>query len=200
MPHRQPAKRFQAATTGGRIRQLGSMANGILTIQANGNEREEIAMENLAAIIKAQQLGECKELALPGTQQLSRDSLVQLGTLLRQMSAAFPHQEYDGETTAIFLMTFEDLALKYGLSNLEIALRVFLTRQKFFPHPAEVAEELEAMSKKAKAEVKLPPLGCNLCHDGGWAPGYILRLCDGKREVKECECLKKRKAAKAEVA
>jgi hypothetical protein len=100
----------------------------------------------------------------------------------------------------VYQMAYTDLAMRYSLPQLEIALRVFLTRQKFFPHPAEVAEELEAMSKKAKAEVKLPPLGCNLCHDGGWAPGYILRLCDGKREVKECACLKARRAAKESAA
>ena len=160
-------------------------------------------MEKLDQIIKAQRSAESSALALPGTQQLSRDSLMQLGTMLRQMSAAFPNQEYDEETTQIFLLTFEDLAMKYGLKSLEAALRGFLTRQKFFPHPAEVAEELEAMATKAKAAAvkKLPSLGCNLCHDGGWADGWIVvTQQDGKRLVKECECLKARRAAKAAMA
>lgn len=154
-------------------------------------------MESLKAIVKAQQSGGSNALALPGTQQLSRDSLVQMGAMLRQMSAAFPHQEYDQDTTKIFLMTFEDLAVKYGLKPMEQALRSFLTRQKFFPHPAEVAEELEVMAKKAKreAEKALPPLGCEECKDS-IAPGLVTEIRNGERYIKACACRIRRKAAR----
>lgn len=160
-------------------------------------------MQKLDQIIKAQQSGESSALALPGTQQLTRDSLVQMGTMLRQMSAAFPHQEYGQETTEIFLLTFEDLAVEYGLTNLEAVLRKFLSRQLFFPHPAEVRKELDEMASKAKAEVKkaLPRIGCPKCHDGGFADGYILKINpDRKREVWECDCMKAYRKAKKEAA
>jgi hypothetical protein len=156
-------------------------------------------MENLGAIIKAAQSVGSKELAVHGTRQLPRDSVIHLATMLRQMGAAFPHQEYAEETTEIFLLMFEDLALKYGLNELETALRSFLTKQKFFPHPAEVAGVLEEMANKAKQEAKksLPKIGCPKCHDGGWAPGHILTVDEkGDRFVKECECLLEYRAAR----
>jgi len=155
-------------------------------------------MESISQIIKAQQPAGSNELALPGTQQLSRDSVIQLGAMLRQMSAAFPHQEYDAETTRIFLLTFEDLATEYGMKNLETALRSFLTRQKFFPHPSEVREVLDEMAKKKKqqATAALPKLGCPKCHDGGFTDGYILQVIDGVRYAKECDCLLERRRAK----
>lgn len=155
-------------------------------------------MEKVGQIIKAQQSGGSKELARPGNKRLTRDSIVQLGTMLRQMSAAFPHQEYDPETTKVFLLTFEDLAMEFGVKNLEVALRWFLSRQKFFPHPAEVREELEEMAKKTKAEQakSLPKIGCPKCHDGGWADGWILAEVNGIRVVKKCDCMIAREIAK----
>ena len=157
-------------------------------------------MERISSIALARRPAGSKELALPGTQQLTRDSLIQMGTMLRQMSAAFPHQEYDPETTEVFLMTFEDLAVEFGLAPLEQALRSFLSRQKFFPHPSEVREELEAMAKKKQQEqVKnLPKLGCEECMPNGVGrDGIIIELdTDGERYVRFCECLLARRRAR----
>ncbi len=159
-------------------------------------------MERVGEIIKAQQQPGSNALALPGTQQLSRDSLVQLGTMLRQMSAAFPHQEYDSETTKVFLLTFEDLAMEYGMQSLETALRSFLTRQKFFPHPSEVREVLDEMATKAKqkATAALPKVGCPKCHEQP-AAGYIWHKNEkGDTYVTECDCLLERRRAKKAMA
>lgn len=153
-------------------------------------------MEQLGAIIRAQPSGGSNELALPGTRQLTRDSLLQLGTVLKQMSGAFPHQEYDVETTKIFLLTFEDLALEYSVTMLETSLRGFISRQKFFPHPSEVREVLEDMAKKAKAKKLqgLPKVGCEICGDGN---GLVMGLdASGERFAKACECLKAYRRAK----
>jgi hypothetical protein len=158
-------------------------------------------MEKISEIVKAQQSGGSNALALPGTRQLNRDSLLQMGAMLRQMSGAFPHQEYDEETTKIFLLTFEDLALEYGLPPLEVALRRFLTRQKFFPHPSEVREELDVMAKKAKQEAQkqLPPLGCEECMPSGEGYRGLVLATDEKgfRCVKACACRLRRNRAKA---
>lgn len=162
-------------------------------------------MEKLGQIIKARQSAESGALALPGMQRLTRDSMVQLGTMLRQMSAAFPHQEYDGETTKVFLMTFEDLALEFGVPNLEQALRRFLSRQKFFPHPAEVREVLEEMKQKAQSELNraLPKIGCDKCMQTGedglphGLEGFIYVQRPGQPQfVKPCECRLARERAK----
>lgn len=157
-------------------------------------------MEKLSAIVAQQSRGS-SELALPGTQQLTRESLVHLGTLLRQMSAAFPHQEYSEETAEVFLMSFEDLALKYGLKSLEWALRGFLTKQKFFPHPAEVAEELERMQQKTRQEQmqSLPKVGCDLCADHGNSGLIGVLGTDSERYMKPCECLLAYRRAKKQM-
>jgi hypothetical protein len=114
------------------------------------------------------------------------------------MAAGFPHQEFSPETAEVYQMAYTDLATLHGLPELQTALRAFLIRQKFFPHPAEVAEELEAMAIKKQQELarKLPPLGCPKCHDAGWADGWIVVTVNGLRMVKECDCLKARRAAK----
>lgn len=157
-------------------------------------------MEQVGSIIKAQSAGS-SALARPGTQRLPRESVTHLATMLRQMSAAMPHQEYGEETTEVFLLAFEELAVEFSVKNLETALRSFLSRQKFFPHPSEVREVLEQMAKKAKqlAEQALPGIGCSACldSDGEGLAGFVYTHRPGQpREVKPCECRLARARAK----
>jgi hypothetical protein len=44
---------------------------------------------------------------------------------------------------------------------------------------------------------KLPKVGCAMCHDGGWADGYILTSQGAGRVVRKCQCLIAREKAKA---
>lgn len=155
-------------------------------------------MEQTGNIIRAQSEGSSGA-ALVSKTSLNVESLRQLGRMLQQMTAAFPHQEVPPETAEVFFATFETLAIQHGMKNLETALRSFLTRQKFFPHPSEVSEVLDEMEKKAKAGMlaSLPKLGCELCHEKGWADGWVLVLdAGGNRRVKECECFLARARAK----
>jgi hypothetical protein len=157
-------------------------------------------MEQIREIAALQSNGSTT-LAPASARSLNVESLRHLGVMLQQMSAAFPHQEVPQETAEIFFVTLEDLAVEYGMKNLEAGLRWFLSRQKFFPHPSEVREVLDEMAKNAKAgklaEMKrnLPKIGCDAC-DGS---GLVITLdTHGERVAKECECkLAWRRAKKA---
>jgi hypothetical protein len=162
---------------------------------ANG-EMEKLG--NIAAAIGT----ELQTATRPGT-QLSRptETRNQLRAFLKQMAAAFPHQEVVPETAEVWRLAFENLLREHGLKRLETALASFLTRTKFFPHPSEVREVLDEMAKKAKqvANAALPPIGCSACLDGdgdGMA-GFVYTHRPGQpREVKPCECRLARARAK----
>lgn len=156
-------------------------------------------MEQLGQITRAQQSVGSSAVALGTARSLSVESLRQLGLMLQQMSAAFPHQEVAPETAEIFFVTFEDLALEFGMPNLETAMRWFLSRQIFSPHPSEVRGVLEEMARKAKAAIQenLPKIGCERCKDSEFAPGYIMVQNPGQeRFVQACVCRLARNRAK----
>lgn len=82
----------------------------------------------------------------PGTQpRLSEKDFDHLSAMCRQMAAYYPHQEMASETVQGYLHEFEGLAVRYGAEGLESACRVLRSKagQKFFPHPSEVAEQIE---------------------------------------------------------
>ena len=148
--------------------------------------------------ISLRQMSE-SQLALrrPG-RQLDEAQIVQVGELMANMMAGYPHQALE-MAAEVYQMAFEDLAKLHGIQQLETALRSFLIHQKFFPHPSEVAEVLEEMAKQEKtnAALNLPKLGCLLCHEKGWSDGWILELdAGGNRRVKKCECMFARERAK----
>lgn len=158
-------------------------------------------MEQVGSIIGAQQSGASTAVEPASARSLSVESLRQLGLMLQQLSAAFPHQEVAPETAEIFFATFESLAIQHGMKNLETALRSFLTRQKFFPHPSEVSEVLDEMAKKKQHEAakSLPPIGCGLCLDAdqnGFAGFVYVKQPTGLTFVKPCECRLARARAK----
>jgi hypothetical protein len=153
-------------------------------------------LENLAAISLRQT--SASQLALQQrARPLDEAQIVQVGELLANMMAGYPHQALE-MAAEVYQMAFEDLTKLYGIQQLETALRLFLTMQKFFPHPSEVREVLDEMAtkKRQKATAALPKLGCPKCHDGGFTDGYILQVKDGLRQVKECDCLLERRRAK----
>jgi hypothetical protein len=104
-------------------------------------------MEAIKAIALAQSL-EHSALSVRGAErQLSCEEHQQLTTLCEQMQAHYPHQEFADETVKGYLFDLERLAVLHGLDVLRVALLNLRLRpgQKFFPHPSEVAEEIEQM-------------------------------------------------------
>jgi hypothetical protein len=97
--------------------------------------------------IKLGPLVESNALTITGRERVLSDSELQhLVSLCRQMQAYYPHQEFARETVDGYLFDFERLAVMHGLDRLEQAFLNLRVRrgQKFFPHPTEVAEEIEA--------------------------------------------------------
>lgn len=152
-------------------------------------------MEKLSAVAAAQSSGSTT--ALQHGTRPSREETMQLQNLLRQMQAAFPHQETAPETAKIWRLAVEDLVAEFSLLQVEAALRTFLTHQKFFPHPSEIREELEAMKTKqlAAERAKLPKVGCDAC-DGS---GLVFGIRSGERCARACACLLAYRRAKAGV-
>lgn len=151
--------------------------------------------------------GMSNELQTTGQQsaQLSRtrEARSQLQILIEQMTAAFPHQEWDVDTMKIWRLGFEELVRRHGIENLRVALQSFLTRQKWFPYPSEVSEVLDEMATKAKQETakNLPKLGCEECADTG--PGVVGLVWEPKAGMPrgvlvKCKCRIAREKAKRE--
>jgi len=115
-------------------------------------------------------------------------------TLMEQMWAYYPHQEFSAETVQGYQFDMERLAVRHGLDRVKEVLLDLRLRagQKFFPHPVQVLEELEAMEKKERAEqIKanpyVPDPACN--HR---IPGWTrTKDQDGDDVMGRCECWKR---------
>lgn len=154
-------------------------------------------LEDLRAI-SLRQTSESRLASLQRARPLDEAQIVQVGELMANMMAGYPHQALE-MAAEVYQLAFEDLARIYGIRSLEMALRSFLTLQKFFPHPSEVREVLDEMAKKAKqvANAALPPIGCSACLDGDGMAGFVYTHRPGQpREVKPCECRLARARAK----
>lgn len=135
------------------------------------------------------QSGESNALSVPGTLQLSDAEFDLLNVLMKQMQAYYPHQEFVQETVEGYQFDMERLAVKFGLARvrqvlLDLRLRV---GQKFFPHPVQVLEELEAMAAKQENYHKFqadPNCECRKLQPGlTWVIDK-----DGDRVMGRCPC------------
>lgn len=81
--------------------------------------------------------------------RLSQGDMGQMQQLIRQMMAAYPHQEISPDTADVYLMAYEDVTAEFGLEPLRAEMRLALSRSKFFPHPAEIREALAGKRKTA---------------------------------------------------
>jgi hypothetical protein len=156
------------------------------------------------SLVSLQQIAASSTALARREQRLDEAQIVQVGELMANMIAGYPHQSL-GMAMEVYQMAFEQLTLEFGMANLETALRSFLTHQKFFPHPSEVREVLEEMAAKVKAKAKadllakLPKIGCEKCQDGG-APGLVIVQNPGQdRFAQECECKLAWRRAKKEL-
>lgn len=163
---------------------------------------DDLEMEDMRAIALRSQSG--SQLALlRRARPLSGAQIVQVGELMANMMAGYPHQALE-MAAEVYQMAFEDLARLHGLKNLETALRGFLTSRRFFPHPSEVREVLDEMATKAKKEAmnSLPKLGCDEC-EGQCLDliGFVMETRPGQgRAVVPCKCRIRRDAAKKAMA
>ncbi len=89
-----------------------------------------------------------------GTERsLAAQEREQFNHLCRQMHDYYPHQEFSDETIDIFYLTLERLAVIHGVETLKVALLNLQIKpgRKFFPHPSEVAEEIEQANEARQA-------------------------------------------------
>jgi hypothetical protein len=158
------------------------------------------------SLVSLQQIAASSTALARREQRLDEAQIVQVGELMANMIAGYPHQSL-GMAMEVYQMAFEQLTLEFGMENLETALRSFLTHQKFFPHPSEVREVLEEMAAKVKAKAKadllakLPKIGCEKCQgEDGFAAGLVMVSKPGQpRMVDECECKLAWRRAKKEL-
>jgi hypothetical protein len=125
----------------------------------------------------------------PLTPRLSRSDSLALKTLFDQTLAYYPGQEFDAETLKGYQFDMGRLITRYGLPMFQEALLALRLRpgQKFFPHPTEIAEELESMTAKASLELRRqhPYQPCEGC----CGTGYVVRVDEqGERAARRCIC------------
>jgi hypothetical protein len=145
-----------------------------------------------AAALAVQQSDALTGANTPFVRQLSPALKLQVGMLLDQMAGAFPAQELHPDTATMYQHGVETLVAEYGMPMVQEALQRFLTRQKFFPHPSEVREELEAMATKAREQARqqnpyVPDPQCKHVLPG---QAWVIDK-DGDRVIGECECHKR---------
>lgn len=112
----------------------------------------------------------------------------QLVELMAQMAAHYPHQDI-GPAAESFLFDMQRLRVKHGFRAVETALLTLRIKpsQKFFPHPTEVAQELEAMAAKTENYHKFqadPNCECRKIQKG-WT--WVIDK-DGDRVMGRCPC------------
>jgi len=132
-------------------------------------------------------------LTQPSTQSLPDAEYAALVTMVDQLRRGYPHQDL-ADSLETLTRGYELVATEYGLAAVEEALLIRYTRQKFFPHPSELREELESMkASERKAILAANPFRpCGLCEGG-----FVRVNADGtpfrggspaKTRLEECTC------------
>jgi hypothetical protein len=115
-------------------------------------------MEPLKAIaVRSQQQPVQTAIVPRGTERsLVGAELEQFRHLCKQMQDYYPHQEFSDETVDGFLFDLERLAVIHGIDALRVALLNLRLRPglPFFPHPTEVAEEIEKVAALGKDSIR----------------------------------------------
>jgi hypothetical protein len=79
----------------------------------------------------------------------------QLATLMTQTKNNYPGQEIPEETLEMWVLAWMALAQKYGIAALRRALQTHMTASRFFPHPADLREQIEA-ARPTRSDVFVP--------------------------------------------
>lgn len=102
------------------------------------------AMEN-----QALQLNARTALSTTSGKSLTPAEITQLDKIIVRTALSYPSQALSKETLNEFRDAFKDLATLYGTEAVEAALRELRLTTKFFPHPAEITEVIEAQKEEA---------------------------------------------------
>ena len=77
--------------------------------------------------------------------------LDQVEMLMDQMQASYPSQELSPATVEMWFPLWLEMVAEFGLERFRKALVPMLGRSRFFPHPSEIREQLEAEDAAARA-------------------------------------------------
>lgn len=114
-----------------------------------------MAHETEVALDRILRAPETSALAQQSRARLTNSELSQLEALMTQTKASYPAQEIPPETVEMWAPAWMALAIQYGLPAIRAALQAHMLASRFFPHPSEVRESLEAL-KPARDNVYVP--------------------------------------------
>ena len=83
-------------------------------------------------------------------------ALEQLALLMEQTKRSYPGQEIPEETVEMWAPVWATLATLHGIPALRMALQAHMLASRYFPHPSELQERLEAMRPAPRANVFVP--------------------------------------------
>jgi hypothetical protein len=117
----------------------------------------------------------------------------ELAALMAQMVSHYPHQELAEETLMSYTHDLAAMAQEHGMVTVKAALLTVRRRpgQRFFPHPTEVAEELEAMKQQLREAQRIsnPYIPDPACKHT--IPGWKrTKDVDGDDVMSRCDCWK----------
>ena len=90
-------------------------------------------------------------LATISKQRLTDEKVDQLGLLMAQTQALYPNQELPDMTPDMYLVQWEEMALKYGMEAFTLALSKVIRVSKFFPDPFDIREACEESARTARS-------------------------------------------------
>jgi hypothetical protein len=108
-----------------------------------------------AALDKILRAPETNSLARQSGKSLTRTEVQQVGMLMEQTKNSYPSQAIPEETVAMWAPAWIALSTFYGIPAMKKALERHMLASRYFPHPADLREHLEAQ-KTLGASVYVP--------------------------------------------
>ena len=120
----------------------------------------------------------------------------QVSELMQNTIACIPHTELSDRTASEWLKLWILLAEKYGFVRLESAVNRLKFKLDFFPKPAELQREIDALVEEDRVAARASRIGfvsCGKCSADGWicVNGNGELWTGNKNEDRfatECEC------------
>ncbi len=120
----------------------------------------------------------------------------QVSKLMQGTAACFPHVELSDGTASEWLTIWIEFTHKYGFTRLESAVKQLKFKLDFFPKPAELQREIDALIQEERVAAKADAtkfVSCGKCSiDGLIFVNVKGEVWDGKasgeRFAKNCEC------------
>jgi hypothetical protein len=87
--------------------------------------------------------------------QLAQAEIMRLDELMLRTVAYYPNQEMAAETFTEFRLELQNLAALHGVKAVEDGVQGMRLKSRFFPHPTDVAEQIEARLAIEREEDRL---------------------------------------------